>query len=559
MTNGLEILDYSAIAIYLFLMAGIGIALGMVVKNVKDFFAGGNCVPWHLGAVSNYMTMMSAFVFVAHAGIAYKDGLVSMLILWSAVPATVVATLVFAKLWRRANLVTPVEYLEQRYNAPVRQISSWGGVIFRILDNMVRLYALSVFVSGALGCTMNQAIIACGGIVVVYTMIGGLWAVVVTDAVQCAILMMITIVMVPLAINAAGGFGALREALPDHFTWNNGPKGELWFLAVYYLMNLIKFNGNWAFIQRFYATKDECAARKLGILSAILFFVCPIIFMLPAIAAAKLVPGLESAEEAYVSICKLLLPRGVMGLMIAAMLAATMSTLSSEYNVTAGVLTKDIYQRLFRPNASNREQMFVARLMTLLLGVVIVVGATFVRHMGGAFEANKMLMGLIGIPIVIPLVFGVIWRRFKPWGAITSMISGVAAGFVLQKYSGLSWASATFYQTLWCVAIMLLSCFGEIRDQDYINRVTRFFKLLDTPVTVDHSSDHGAHVIMRLFCLALGLSGLLFAVMSLFSLNELSGKLTLSAGLICCCLAVVAAWNLKKAGTTAILFPEEDK
>jgi Na+/proline symporter len=72
MSNGLVTLDYAAIAIYLALMAGIGGALGLIVKNVKDFFAGGNNVPWHLGAVSNYMTMMSTFVFVAHAGIAYK-------------------------------------------------------------------------------------------------------------------------------------------------------------------------------------------------------------------------------------------------------------------------------------------------------------------------------------------------------------------------------------------------------------------------------------------------------------------------------------------------------
>jgi SSS family transporter len=471
---------------------------------------------------------------------------VSLLILWSAVPATVVATLFFAKLWRRANLVTPVEYLEQRYNAPVRQISSWGGVIFRILDNMVRLYALSIFVSGALGCTMNQAIIGCGGIVVVYTMIGGLWAVVVTDAVQCAILMMVTIVMVPLALSAAGGFGSLREALPSHFVWTNGPKGELWFLAVYYLMNMIKFNGNWAFIQRFYSTRDERAATKLGILSAILFFVCPIVFMLPAIAAAKLVPGLANSEEAYVSICKLLLPRGVMGLMSAAMLAATMSTLSSEYNVTAGVLTRDIYQRLFRPNADNREQMLVARLMTLLLGAMIIVGATLVKHMGGAFEANKMLMGLIGIPIVIPLIFGVIWRRFKPWGAVVSMITGVAAGFVMQNNAGMSWEAATFWQMLWCVAVMLISTLGELKDLGYARRVAEFFKLLDTPVVVDHSGDQGARVVMRLFTLALGLSGVLFIVMSLFSIRELSGQLTLAAGVMCTALAVAAVLYLRK-------------
>ncbi len=204
MTNSLTVLDYSAVAIYLVLMAGIGIIMGRYVKNVKEYFSGGNAVPWHLGAISNYMTMISAFVFVAHAGVVYQNGLIGLLLLWSPVPATVFATLFLAHRWRRAGLTTPVEYLEQRYGSSVRQIVSWCGIGFRILENMVRLYALGIVVSGTLGCSLELAAAVCGGIAVVYTMIGGLWAVVVTDAVQCAILLMITAV---IRVNAiAPGF-----------------------------------------------------------------------------------------------------------------------------------------------------------------------------------------------------------------------------------------------------------------------------------------------------------------------------------------------------------------
>ena len=552
MTNGLQTLDYSAIFLYLLLMAGIGVALGMVVKNVKDFFAGGNSVPWHLGAVSNYMTMMSAFVFVAHASVAYEFGLVSILILWSAVPAALFGTAFLAKRWRRANLVTPVEYLEQRYNAPVRQITSWGGVLFRVLENMVRLYALGIFVSGALGCSMTQAVVVCGGIVVVYTMVGGLWAVVVTDAVQCAILMMITIVMVPLVLKASGGFGALTDALPAHFNWTNGPKGEITFLLVYYIMNIFKFNGNWAFIQRFYATKNEHEAYKLGLFSAFLFFICPIVFMLPAIAAAHLCPGLANGEEAYVSVCKMLLPSGVMGLMIAAMLAATMSTLSSDYNVTAGVLTRDIYQRLFRPNAGSREQMIVARVMTLSLGVVIITGAGAVQKFGGAFEANKMLMGLIGVPLTVPLVFGVLWKGFRPYGAVVSMISGIVLGAVLMQFENITWAQTTFYEMLWCIGVMFLSGLGKVTDSAYVERVSDLFKQLATPVADVGDTSKGTLVVMRLFSLALGLSGALFAVMSLFNIDKTSGRYTFGAGLICCALAVLAFLHLRKTKVVSV-------
>jgi SSS family transporter len=546
MTNGLVTLDYAAIGIYLALMAVVGGVLGLYVKNVKEYFAGGNAVPWHLGAVSNYMTMVSTFVFVAHAGVAYTDGLVAVVILWSAVPATLLGTAFLAHRWRRAGLVTPVEYLEQRYSSAVRQITSWGGVCFRLLDNMVRLYALGVFVSGTLGCTLGQAIAVSGGIVVVYTMIGGLWAVVVTDAVQCAILLMITSVMVPLALNAVGGFGALTAALPDHFTWNHGSKGGFWFLFVYYAMVLIKYNGNWAFIQRFYCTKDERAARKMGLMSAVLFLVCPILFLLPAIAARVLVPDLANPEEAYVSVCKRLLPPGAMGLMIAAMLSATMSTLSAEYNVTAGVLTRDIYRRLFRPQADNREQMRVARLMTVAIGALIVCGATQVQRFGGAFEVNKTLMGLIGVPLVVPLLCGVLWRRPKPWGAVAAIVSGIGAGLLFLRCPWLCWEKATFYQMLVCLGVLFLSAPGESRSAAYRQRVTAFFRRLATPVSESEgtadAAPRGHRAIMILFVIAVGLSGLLFMGIGLFNIALKSGQYTLAAGAVCGALAAVLGW-----------------
>ena len=547
MSNGLTGLDYSAIAIYLALMAGIGGVLGLYVKNVKEYFAGGNAVPWHLGAISNYMTMMSTFVFVAHAGVAYRDGLVALVILLSAVPAALLGTAFLAARWRRAGLMTPVEYLEQRYSAAVRQLVSWGGVLFRLLDNMVRLYALGVFLAGTLGCSLGTAVAVAGGTVIVYTMIGGLWAVVVTDAVQCAILLMITSVMVPLALHAVGGLGALTAALPEPFTWTHGPKGSVWFLFVYYAMVTIKFNGNWAFIQRFYCTEDERAARKMGLLSALLFFLCPVIFLLPAIAAAVLVPDLANPEEAYVSICKRLLPPGAIGLMIAAMLSATLSTLSAEYNVTAGVLTRDIYRRLLRPDAGNREQMIVARLATVALGTLIIFGASQVPRFGGAFEVNKALMGLIGVPLVVPLVFGMLWQRPKPWGAVAAVLGGIAAGFALQRVPGLAWESATFAQMLISLAVLALSGIGGRRSAGERERVAAFFARLRVPVVPpDAAARRGHRPVMVLFAVALGLSGLLFVGVSLFNVALLSGRFTLAAGALCCALALGLGGSLRR-------------
>ncbi|MCL2743361.1 MAG: sodium/solute symporter [Planctomycetaceae bacterium] len=560
MTTNLTALDFSIVVVYMLLVTVVGSVLGLFARNIKEYFAGGSPIPWYLGAISNYMTMMSTYVFVASAGIAYTEGIVAIVILWSAIPPTLVATFLISKCWLRMGIITPVEYLETRFNITVRQISSWGGVAFRILDNMIRLYAIGIFVSGAVGVPLVTAIVFCSIVVITFTMLGGLYGVVITDAVQCVILILTTLVLLPLALGAVGGLGALYQATPASFGLGNGPKGQTWFLAVYFLMILIKYNGNWAFIQRFYSMGCEKEARKMGLAAAVLYFILPILFLLPAIAGRVLFPELENPETVYVNVCKLLLPSGMMGLMIAAMFAATISTLSSEYNVTAGVLTRDIYQRLFRPAASERESMVVARLTTLLLGVLIMVGSLYIGQIGGAFEANKLFTGMLGVPIVVPLVFGVLWKRPKPIGAVIAMVGGFLIGLlfyltekfewgtgnsiqmVLNEIAAWKWETKTFIQICCCLSFYFLSAFLLKRDAEYNRRVDAFFEKLKIPFfSKVRRADQSQLKYAMLLLLAISqlLSGGLFIFVSMFHWGTPSSQWAFGLGTACCVLAVI--------------------
>lgn len=523
------------------LMAGIGLFLGKFVKNIGDYFKGGNAIPWVSGAISNFMTKFSTFIFVAYAGIAYQHGFVALTLIWSTVLPALVGVAFFAKRWRRAGVMTPMELLETRYNMPVRQLFSWTGVFFKVLDNMVRLYALGLFVKAATSLSLESSILVCGIIVALYTVVGGLWAVVVTDVVQFIILMVATLILVPLTIQAAGGLDAMKLAIPDHFTWFNGPKGMPLFMTVYYLMILVKYSGNWTFIQRFYSVRDERASEKQGMLTAVFFFIFPIIFLFPSIAAKALIPGLENPEMAYVSVCLKLLPQGIMGLMIAAMFAATMSVLSGEYNVTAGVLTRDIYQRLFNPNATDKEMLWVGRLMTLLFGGFITVGALYVGGFGGAFEANKLFTGLFALPMTLPLLLGIVMKRPRPWGALATVIGGMILGLFLNSQPQISWEMATLIQIVVCVLIFLASGLVESKDAAYRKRVDAFFLKLATPLTEAEKPKVNwgfMHVMNRLYAVALAVTGVLFGVMSLPSIGETSGRFAFGAGTVCLILAV---------------------
>lgn len=534
-------LDYTAVALYMALMAGIGVFFGKFVHGVGDYLKGGGTIPWVAAGVSNYMGMFSTFVFVAYAGIAYAEGLVALTVLWSAVPASLLAAAFIAERWRRAGIMTPTEYLETRFNASARQVLSWSGLGFRLLDNTVRLYALGVFVAAATPLGLRSSILVSGLVILAYTVAGGLWAVVVTDVVQFVILLFTTLLMVPLSLRAVGGLGALTAAVPDHFSLVNGPKGTFWFLAAYYVMIALKYNGSWAFIQRFYCVRDEQAARKSAYLMAALFLVGPVIFLLPALAARVALPELDNPEMAYVAMSLHVLPSGLIGLMVAAMFAATMSSLSSDYNVMAGVVTRDIYVRLFRADADERRQVWVARLATLVISLLIVVGALRVGGFGGAFEANKLFTGLFAIPMAVPLVLGVLVRGPRPWGALATLVVGIATGLVLNAHPEVPWEIATLVEIAVCVGVLLLSSFVGPATLEYRERVRRFFARLETPVPESEKPvvEAGFHqALARLFTLVFVLVGFLYLAMAIPSIGDLSGRLAVLVGVLCLVCAV---------------------
>ncbi len=383
-----------------------------------------------------------------------------------------------------------------------------------------------------------------------YTIAGGLWAVVITDVVQFIILIVATLILVPLSITAAGGIQNLMQTIPRHFTWTSGPKGIPLYIAVYYIMILIKYSGNWTFIQRFYSVRDEKAGKKQALLSAALFFIFPIIFLFPSIAARAILPNLENPEMAYVSISLQLLPQGIMGLMVAAMFAATMSVLSGEYNVTAGVLTKDIYQRLFKKDAGDKELLWVGRLMTLLLGAMITVGALYVGGFGGAFEANKLFTGLFAIPMTIPLILGIVLKKPQPWGALATVVVGIITGLILNAQPQISWELGTLIEIIICISVFLLSGLVQSKSSVYHKNVSTLFKKLATPLTEAEKpvENWGFQKEMnKLYAVALLVTGVLFIVMSIPSIRNTSGMSSMIAGVICLVLSGIMLFLNRKS------------
>lgn len=432
--------DLFMIAGYFVLMLGIGVYFYGRMKHIKDYFSGGNTIPWWLSGVSFYMGSFSVAAFVFYPGLCYRYGWVGVTLLWVAVPATMFSAGLFAVKWRRARVDSPVEYIEARYSPLLRQLFAWQGVPVRLVDDGIKLLATGTFISVCAGLDIKVSIIGAGICILLYTFMGGLWAVAVTDFVQFVVLMAGILIILPLSITKAGGLGAIFEGVPDgFFRLTSDEFGWSYVIPLVGLYALTWSSTMWSLIQKYYCVPKERDALKVGGLVIALYIFGPPLMFFPAIAATQFMPGVEDAGQIYPLLCTQLLPAGMLGLAVAAMFAATMSTLSGDYNVCASVMTNDVYKRLVRPHAGHRELVFVGRVMTLAIGAIALVVAVLMSRgkSEDLFRTMVTLFGIASAPVAVPMLLGLLSKRATNGGAIAGFVCGIVVGLCLYRVSQL--------------------------------------------------------------------------------------------------------------------------
>lgn len=435
MNQGLAVTDYIILAGFFAVMLGIGMVYAGRMKNLSDFFSGGGQVPWWLAGISLYMTTFSAFTFVSYSAVAYQYGFVAVSIWWFSIPGCLLSAWYLAARWRRAATTSPVEYLETRYNATIRQCFSWFGVPLIVADDALKLFVIGTMITASVGLASDGAktlaILGCGAIMLVYTLLGGLWAVMITDFVQFIVMAAAVLVLVPLAAKASGGISPVLSNLPEGFgAITNATYTWPWLLSFSVILALT-FATKWPYVQRYYAARSDREARKVGYTVAALTVIAPPLLFWPAIAATQFIPEIADANEIYPTLCRMLLPVGMMGVVLAAMFSATMSMLSSDYNAVASVITNDIIRRLFAREASDRALLLIGRLATVAVGgaaMVLATGLVYAKDLDELVNIMAQLFSVLLPPVALPMAAGLLTRRVSGRGALTGFAVGAVFG-----------------------------------------------------------------------------------------------------------------------------------
>lgn len=424
----MDSLDYLIIFLFTLMVLLAGLSFTRSGSNMKSYFAAGGALPWWLSGLSLFMSFFSAGTFVVWGSIAYQYGWVAVTIQWMMALGGLAIGFWIAPRWRKTGVLTVGEYIGNRFGAGLKKFYSYIFLVLSFVTTGAFLYPVAKLFNVSTGYSIELSVVGLGLLIIAYTTAGGLWAVIVTDVLQFVILFAAVIIVVPLAFDRIGGVDDFIARSPEGFFDLVNGEYTLGFLMAFILYNTIFIGGNWAYVQRYTSVRSPQDAKKVGWLFGGLYLVSPILWMLPPMIFKTMdgggLEGLEN-EGAFLLMCKEVLPKGLLGLMLGGMIFATASSVNTTLNMSAAVFTNDIYRRL-TGNFKEGGLMRVARVSTIVFGLITIGVALMVPRFGGIVEVVLSVGAITGAPLFAPPIWALFSRRQRAFSIITTTLGSLA-------------------------------------------------------------------------------------------------------------------------------------
>lgn len=441
----LSLKDMAVIAGYFVLTFAVGFYFARRKKTATEYFLAGRHVGWIAIGASLFATNISSEHFLGLAGTGSKSGLAVGHFEWLACLIVLLLGWVFTPFYLKSGVFTMPEFLERRYNSAARWYLSVISIIAYVLTKIsISLYAGGILLKAVVGWDMTTSAIVIVIATGVYTIIGGLTAVIYTDLIQTGVLILGSLALTWKTLGEAGGWSALVANTPpefwsmfkpmDHpdFPWTGIIFGAP-ILGIWYWCT------DQYIVQRVLSAKNLDNARGGAIFAGFLKILPVFILVLPGIIAMKISGGNVTGDQAYAWLVTTFLPSGWRGLVIAGLLAALMSSLSGMFNSTSTLLTIDIFKRL-RPNADDKTLVRFGRIAT---AAMVGLGLLWIPFIGLLSDERmyvylQSVQAYVSPPIAACFLFGIFWNRVNGKGAIASLLTGLMLGafrFVIEIQS----------------------------------------------------------------------------------------------------------------------------
>jgi SSS family solute:Na+ symporter len=443
-------LDIAIIVVYFLIIFGIGLHFARRGRNSEGYFLAGRDVGWFAIGASLFVSNISTEHFIGLAGSGATSGLAVGHFEWLACLILLILGWVFVPFYLRSNVFTMPEFLERRFNRSCSVYLAAVSILAYIFTKIsVHLYAAAIVLERVVGWEPLTAAVVLVVATGVYTIIGGLAAVIYTELVQTLVLLTGAVILTIIGLNEVGGFAGLRAALPDHYFSMIKPAHDPEFpwtgiflgapiLGIWYWCT------DQVIVQRVLSAKDESHAKAGTIFAGFLKILPVFILVLPGLIAIALYPQLfvknangavMNGDIAYPTLIVNLLPSGLVGVMVAALMAALMGGMASVFNSASTLVTLDFYKRV-RPQASESQLVFFGRLATGVLVVLGLLWVPFIKLLSSQLYIYlQSVQAYISPPIAACFVLGILWARLNGSGALSALLTGLGLGtlrFVLE-------------------------------------------------------------------------------------------------------------------------------
>lgn len=452
----LTLYDYAVIVCYFVFLIVTGVITRKFISNTSDYFRGGGKMLWWMVGSSAFLVQFSAWTFTGASGEAYLNGPIVMIVFLGNALGFLANYFYFAPKFRQMRVITAMQAVKQRFGRSGEQFYTWIQVPIGLLSAGVWLLGLSIFVSSVFGFSMELIIICIGLTVMINSTLGGSWAVTASDFIQMLVLMMVAVVMAYYSLQEIGGINAMVEQFPVESVLgdNYNYPGVIIIWSVVVLLSQMFKTNHILDANRYLNAKNSVHAKKAAMLASILFFVGPVLWFIPPMVARILIPDIglvypelnNPAEAAYIAVAIKLLPHGMIGLLLVGMFAATMTSMDSGLNKNSGIIVKNIYLPLIKPDASEAQQLFVGKMLTVVLSIMIIVIALFYSTLKNLalFDLMISIGALLGLPLAVPLVFGLLIKKTPEWSGWTTTVIGLLCSAAVKFIFDAQWFSHVF-------------------------------------------------------------------------------------------------------------------
>jgi SSS family solute:Na+ symporter len=452
-------LDYLVIALYFIAVFAIGYYHSRKERTAAGYFLASRDVAWWAIGASLFSSNIGSEHFIGLAGTGAASGLAVGHFEWLASVILLILGWVFVPFYLRSNVYTMPEFLERRYNRACRTYLASISLIAYIFTKIaVAIFAGAIVLERVLGWSMWQSAIALIIATGIYTVAGGLAAVIYTEVIQTVILVAGALALMFIGLGEVGGWSGLQASLPEDFFHMMKPTDHADFpwTGIFFgapLLGIWYWCTDQVIVQRVLSAKDISHAKRGTILAGFLKILPVFMLIVPGmIARAKFPAQMEAnSNSAFPTLVVELLPAGLLGVMIAAMLAALMSSLSAVFNSSSTIFTMDFYKR-WRPSASESQLVAVGRVATVIMVALGLAWIPFMSRISDQLYVYlQSVQAYISPPIAAVFLLGVFWKRINGQGAISSLLVGFALGairFILEvtypKAEGLDGLGASF-------------------------------------------------------------------------------------------------------------------